>query len=271
MKQNSCVKFDFNKLDPDTLNYIIEENEKLIFVIKLPDLEFYKFTKNDKAELFIEILNDGYLSLKLCMLNVRSSSEYTVEVQPSYKDDLTIGNEIKSLLHRNTVELIVVSFSNEEYITELPIFDSDKLIIRKWLGEDVHISKGTLFCKDYDIIPEKFILPQRSETKFWFICKTTTEIFSSIKNNVFEVIFDVSVMDGYLVLYLKRNNDVIGSVAIRANEIVDEIKNDFELFVQHKVITFIISDKNAVEEDVIALDRQVTPKMVKLIKTYMNI
>ncbi len=271
MKRNSYVEFDFSELEADTLNYIIDENEKLIFVIKLPDLEFYKFMKNDKTELFVEILNDGYLSFKLCMLGVRNGSEYTAEIQPAYKDNRDAVNEIKSLVYRDTVELSIVSFSNQEHRVELEIFDSDKLLIRKWLGEDVNISKGTVFCKDYDIIPEKFILPQKSETKFWFICKTTTEIFDSIKNNVSEIIFDVSIINGCLVFYLKINNDYIGSLTIGANEIIQEIKSDFKLFVQHKVITFIISDKNAIEEDVVSINRQVTPKMVKLIKTYMNI
>ena len=50
-----------------------------------------------------------------------------------------------------------------------------------------------------------------------------------------------------------------------------QVKSDFKLFVQYKVITFIISDKNAIEEDIISIDRPVTPKMVKLIKAYMNI
>ncbi|MGH4125072.1 MAG: hypothetical protein ACREV6_19320 [Clostridium sp.] len=271
MKQNTCVKFDFSKLEADTLNYIIDENGKLTFVLKLPDLEFYKFTKNDKSELFADILHDGYLSFKLSMLSVRDSSEYTVEIQPSYKDDPSMVNEIKSLVHRKTVELIVVSFSDEQHIVELPIFDSDKLHIRKWLGEDVQISKATVFCTDYDMIPEQFILPQRSETKFWFICKTTTEIFDFIKNNVSEIIFDVSIVNNCLIFNLKTNDYDIGSLAIESYTISGEIKSDFKLFVQYKVITFIISDKNAIEDEVISIDRQVTPKMVKLIKTYMNI
>ncbi|MGH4118228.1 hypothetical protein [Clostridium sp.] len=37
MNQNSYDKFDFSKLEADTLNYIIEEDKKLTFVIKLPD------------------------------------------------------------------------------------------------------------------------------------------------------------------------------------------------------------------------------------------
>ncbi|MBU3142700.1 hypothetical protein [Clostridium sp. CF012] len=271
MKQSSSVKFNFSKLDADTLNYIIDENGKLTFVLKLPDLEFYKFTKNDKSELFADILHDGYLSFKLSMLSVRDSSEYTVEIQPSYKDDADIVNEIKSLVHRNTVELIVVSFSDEQHIVELAIFDSDKLHIRKWLGEDVQISKATVFCTDYAMIPEQFILPKRTETKFWFICKTTTEIFDSIKNNVSDITFDVKVINDYLVFYLMVNNNYIARLDIEANIINHEIRSDFKLFVQYKVMTFIISDKNAIEDEVISIDRQVTPKMVKLIKTYMNI
>jgi hypothetical protein len=271
MKKDNYVEFHYNKLEADTLNYIIDENEKLTFIIKLPDLEFYKFMRNNKSELFIEILKDGYLSFKLCMLSVRNGSEYTAEIEPSYKENIAATNEIKSLVHRDTVELIVVSFSNEEHRVELDIFDNDKLMIRKWLGEEVNISKGTVFCKDYDIIPEQCILPQRSETKFWFICKTTTEIFDSIKSNASEIIFDISVTNGCLVFNLKINNNCIGSLTIGANEIIQEIKNDFKLFVQHKVITVIISDKKAIEEDVISIDRQVTPRMVKLLKTYMNI
>lgn len=271
MKENSYVEFDFSKLKEDTLNYIVDENGKVMFVIKLPDLEFYKFTKNDKAEIFIEILNDGYLSFEVSMLSVRSGSHYTAEIRPSYKDDPIVFNEIKSLIDRSAVELVVVSFSNEQHIIELQIFDNDKLIIRKWSGEDVQLSKGTVFCQDYSIIPEQFILPQRSETKFWFMCKTTTEIFDYIKSDVSKIIFDVSIINGYLILYLKINSDTIGNLVIESNSIIYEIKSDFKLFVQYKVITFLISDKNAIEEDVISVNRQVTPKMVKLIKAYMNI
>ena len=146
MKQSSCVKFNFSKLDADTLNYIIDENGKLTFVLKLPDLEFYKFTKNDKSELFADISHDGYLVFKLSMLSVRDSSEYTVEIHPRYKDDPPMFNEIKSLVHRNTVELTVVSFSDEKHTVELPIFDSDKfdfLINNAGMGATVPFEKVT--------------------------------------------------------------------------------------------------------------------------------
>ena len=271
MNKKGYFEFDFSKLEADTLNYIVEESGKVTFVIKLPDLEFYKFTKNDKAEIFVELLNDGYLSFMVSMLSVRNSSEYTAEIKPSYKDDPNVGKEIKSLTYRNTVELIVGSFSNEQHIIELKIYDNDKLLIRKWLGEDVDISKGTVFCADYDMIPEQFIIPQHSETKFWFLCKTTTEILECIKDDVSKITFEVSIVNGYLLFQLKTNNNVIGNLVIESNEIIYEIKNDFKLFVQYKVITFIISDKNAIEEDIISIDRPVTPKMVKLIKAYMNI
>ena len=271
MKKNSYVNFNFSKLKSDTLNYIVDEDGKVIFVIKLPDLEFYKFTKNDKSEFFVDILDDGFLSFEVSMLSVRNSSQYTAEIKPSYKENPIIVKEIKSLTYRNTVELIVVSFSNDQYLVELPIFANDKLLIRKWLGEDVQISTGTVFCADYDIIPEQFIIPQRSETKFWFMCKTTTEIFDYIKDDVSKITFEVSVINGYLLFQLKTNNDVIGNLVIESSSIIYEIKSDFKLFVQYKVITFIISDKNAIEDDVISVDRQITPKMVKLIKTYLNI
>lgn len=271
MKKNSHTKFDFSELQEDTLNYIVDDGGKVVFVIKLPDLEFYKFTKNDKSEIFINILDDGFLSFEVAMLSVRNSSKYTAEIRPSYKENPIISKEIESLIYRDVVELIVISFSDDQYKKELTIFDNDKLIIRKWLGEDVEISKGTVFCKDYDIIPEQVIIPQVSETKFWFMCKTTTEIFNCLKNDVSKITFEVSIINGYLLFQLKTNNYVIGNLVIESSSIVQEIKDDFKLFVMHKVITFIISDKNAMEDLVMPVHTQVTPRMVKLIKAYMNI
>lgn len=259
------------------LDYIYCNND-ISFVLKVDDKEFENFKKDSDAQLFMKILEDGYLSISIHAIGMCQGSTLTMDIQPEYKNYLEVVSNLQKIISKDTIDFIVFTQDCKEFVKKLTIFESDKINVRRWLGESVE-SKEISF-KDYFVpMPVNYIVPCRTETMFWFLCKTSNKIYEKIKHKTEIIQFGAEIFDGLLVFYLIVENTPIGTIFFnnckKVNEepvyVSDDVRSQFKTFLKFKVISFIINDERSLDENILNVHIKINDEVKKIVRSYMNI
>lgn len=266
---------DINNLEINQwkLDYITSKNN-IAFVLKMKNEELQKFIEDDSSEFFISITDDDHLQFSIHIFNVLEGAIISMDIQPYYRESKEIVEDLKKLLKQNTVDFFV-SDNSKTYHKVLKIFDNDKIYIKKWLGEDVVINTSSL--KDnFKAIPINYMIPQRTDTAFWFICKVSNKTYNDIKSIQNKIQFEAIVAEDILVLYLYIKNPFATIYFSKDNDsdfvlINNRVREDFKVFLKFNKITFLINNEDCEDKDIIDVHLDIDNKSKKIIRDYMEI
>lgn len=268
------MKLNELPIKPWELEYIWNE-EKISFVFKVSPSDLKDFIYDDTSEFFIEILKDDYLRISIKLLNVQKGTVATMDIQPDYKKDQEVVNNLKKLSSQDTVNLYIIAEGEKEYCRVLKVFDKDMLFLRQWLGEKISVITSSL-KREFDRIPLDYMVPQKTDTTFWFLCKVNNNTYNSIKNNAEKIRFGVTVFSDCLALCLYIEKPFVAIYFSNETdsgliEIDSRVREDFKLFLRFNTITFLVNNEGGQEETILNLSLMIEDRFKSLIREYMKI
>lgn len=261
---------ELNKLDilAYNLEYAIS-NDNMMFLLKTTEEDVSKFKKNDSAEFFISIDDEDNLNFHIDILNIKNKCRVGLEIPPSERDSHEIKEVYNILKNLNHIQLIVFS-NHTAHTKKLKIFENDISNLSNWIS-NTKITETYEFQKNYANIPNGYLIPQKSDTLFWFVTKTTKDIYTIAKDNKDNLTFKADIFEGELVLYLANEKNLISVLQLADNIIDDSIREDFKLFINQEYVPILINVEGYSDKSILNLNLKIDSVTKDRIKYYLTI
>lgn len=262
---------ELNKLNKEfyNLEYIISE-EDIIFLLNVLEEDVIQFKENDSSELYISVDNADNLNIYIDILNIKNKCRVGLEVPSSEKFSTEVIEFYKILSSLNSIKLCLFS-DKSLYIKELYIYKNDIKNMKNWINDNTKETETYEFNNNYKDIPEGYLIPQKTDTLFWFVSKVTDEILDLIKENTTNLAFKADIFEGELVLYLSKDKNLISVLQLADNIIDDSIREDFKILVKQDYVSILLNSNNSPDSNIVNINIEIDNSTKERLKYYMTI
>lgn len=263
---------ELNKLNIN--NYELEyaySDTDIMFLIKVPEEDVISFIEDDSAELFMNITENGDLHIFIDILNVKNKCRVGLEIPSSIKDSDEINNIFNIFKEKNSVNFVFFSKSNL-HTKKLNIFSNEIEVMDAWINNKrIDLESQYSFKNNYSSIPKGYLIPQKTATLFWFVCKVTNDNLNIVKENIDNITLKADTFEGELVLYLSQDTNLIASIQL-ADDIIDEsIREDFKLLLKQTSVSVLLNTNDAPDSNIANISLELDDVSRERIKYYMTI
>lgn len=261
---------ELNKLNIEDykLEYVISEQD-IIFLLKATEEEVIHFKENDSSEFYITTDALDNLNIYIDILNIKNKCRVGLEVPSSEKQSSEVIEFHKILNSLEVIKLCLFSSKNL-YIKELCIYKNDIQNMKNWI-DNIKEKETYEFENNYKDIPIGYLIPQKSDTLFWFVSKTTEENLNLIKENTANLTFMADIFEGELILYLAQDKNLISVLQLADNIIDDSIREDFKVLVKQDYVSILLNSNNSPDSNIANINIKIDDPTKERLKYYMTI
>lgn len=252
------------------LEYAFSEND-FIFLLKVPNSDLSQFSSNNNSELFITSNNHSNLHIYIDTPNLKDKIRTGFEIPASERGSEEVKSIYNCIKEKNYINLVV--FSEEAfYIKKLTLYKHDVSLFSNWINNNLpSLEESFNFQNNYADIPIGYLIPQKTDTLFWFVSKVTKEVMQTVLDSTIEFTFKADLFEGELVLYLSKDTTLISVLHLPDNIIDDSIRNDFKLLTNQNTISILINIDNMPDSNVVNLTLPIDKATIDRIKYHMAI
>lgn len=266
-----------NLKELNNLNLHINELEyafsadDFIFLLKVPNNELHQFSSDNKSELFITSTNQSNLHIYIDTPNLTDKLRTGFEIPVSERSSEEVISIYNCIKEKEYINLVV--FSEEAFhIKKLILYSHDVSLFFNWINNTLPLLEESFnFQNNYANIPIGYLIPQKTDTLFWFVSKVTEEIMQTVLDNTVDFTFKADLFEGELILYLSKDTTLISVLHLPDNIIDDSIRNDFKLLTNQNTISILINIDNMPDSNVVNLTLPIDKATIDRIKYHMAI
>ena len=252
------------------LEYAISDTD-LLLLLHVPEEDIKSFKENDSAEFYMSITNENNMHFYVDIPNIKNLCRVGFEFPNNLKSSTELLNILEILESNPSITLLVFSNSTLHSKT-LTVYKNDISCLESWINNTNNSnSKKYDFQNNYKDIPCGYLIPQKTETKFWFVSKVSEENLAIAKNHCDSIDLKADIFEGELVLYLAQDRNLISVIQLADSIIDEDIRNDFKLLLKEDTISVLLNTEGASDDNIIHIKTLLDEPSIERIKYYLTI
>lgn len=252
------------------LEYAISDRD-LLFLLHVPEEDILSFKDNDSAEFYMSITNENNMHFYIDIPNIKNAHRVGFEFSNNLKSSTELSNILKILKSNPSITFLVFSKSTL-HSKVLSVYKNDISYLESWINNTYSsTAKKYDFQNNYKDVPCGYLIPQKTETKFWFISKVSNDNLTIAKNHCDSIDLKADIFEGELVLYLAQDKNLISVIQLADNIIDEDIRNDFKLLLKEDTISILLNTEGASDDNIIHIKTTLDKASIERIKYYLSI